>query len=62
MNHTVFKAEDMIACRGSDGYCFNDEFKKMTPRSKVRGNILTLCSEDDVVVFQREEQWKGSSI
>ena len=53
------------------GYCcniielINDiDFKKMTPRSKVKGNILTLHSEDeeDVVIFQREDQWKGGNM
>ena len=34
----------------------------MTPRSKVKENILTLYSEDDVVVFQRGQQWKVGSI
>ena len=52
---TAFKAEDLIACRG---YCFNDDFKKMTPRSILKGNILTLYSGHDVVVFQGEEQWQ----
>ena len=56
----VFRKCDLIAFRGSDGHCFNIieltngiDFKKMTPRSKVKGNILTLHSEDekDVVMF-----------
>ena len=52
---TVFRRDDLIAFRGSDGYCFNIieltndiDFKKMTPRSKVKGNILTLHSEDEM--------------
>ena len=62
---TVFRKGDLIACRESDGYCFdvieltNDiDFKKMTSRSKVKGNILTLHCEDeeDAVIFQREDQ------
>ena len=28
----------------------------------MKGNILTLYSEDDVVVFQHAEQWKGGSM
>ena len=46
---TVFSKGDLIACRESDGYCFNVieltndiDFKKMTSRSKVKGNILTI--------------------
>ena len=36
----------------------------MTPRSKVKGNILTLLSEDgdDVVIFQREDKWNGGNM
>ena len=65
---TVFRKGDLIAFRRSDEYCFNIieltnyiDFKKMTPRSKVKRNILTFHSEDeeDVVIFQREDQWKG---
>ena len=39
-------------------------FKKMTPRTTVKGNILTLNFEDeeDVVIFQREDQFKGGSM
>ena len=68
---TVFRKCDLIAFRGSDRYYFNIieltndiDFKKMTPRSKVKGNILTLHSEDeeDVVIFQREDQWKGDNM
>ena len=64
---TVFRKGDLIAFRGSDGYCFNIiqltnniHFKRMTPRSKVKENILTLHSEEeeDVVIFQREDKWK----
>ena len=42
----------------------NIDFKKMTPRSKVKGNILTLYSEykEDVVIFQREDKWKGGNM
>ena len=61
---TVFRKGDLIACRKSDGYCFsvieltNDIDFKMTSRSKVKGNILTLHCEDekDAVMFQREDQ------
>ena len=68
---TVFRKGDLIAFRGGDGYCFsiteltNDiDFRKVAPRSKVKGNILTLHSEDeeDVVIFQREDQWKGGNV
>ena len=60
----VFRKGDLIACRESDGYCFsvteltNDIDFKMTSRSKVKGNILTLHCEDeeDAVIFQREDQ------
>ena len=34
----------------------------MTPRTKVKGNILSLFSEEDIVVFQREEHWKGGNM
>ena len=63
---TVFRKDDLIAFWESDRYCFNVieltndiDFKKMTPRSKAKGNMLTLHSEDeeDVVIFQREVQW-----
>ena len=62
---TVFRKGDLVACRENDGYCFNVieltndiDFKKMTSRSKVKGNILTLHCEDeeDAVIFQREDQ------
>ena len=62
---TVFRKGYLIAFRGSDGYCFsiieltNDiDLTKMTPRSKVKRNILTFHSEDeeDEVIFQREDQ------
>ena len=40
---TVFRKDDLIAFRGGDGYCFNIfeltndiDFKRMTPRSKVK--------------------------
>ena len=57
---TVFRKGDLIACRESDGYCFNVieltndiDFKKMAFRSKVKENILTLHFEDeeDAVIF-----------
>ena len=57
---TVFRKSDLIACGKSDGYCFNVieltndiDFKKMTSRSKVKGNILPLHCEDeeDAVIF-----------
>ena len=60
-----------MAFRISDRYCFNIieltddiDFKKMTPRSKVKRNILTFHSEDeeDVVIFQREDQLKGGNM
>ena len=63
---TVFRKDDLIAFRESDGYCCNVieltndiDFMKMTARSKAKGNMLTLHSEDeeDVVIFQREDQW-----
>ena len=68
---TVFRKGDLIAFRESDRYCLNIieltnniDFKRRTPRSKVKGNILTLHSEDeeDVVIFQREDKWKGGNI
>ena len=57
--------------RRSDEYCLNVigltndiDFKRMTPRSKVKGNILKLYSEDeeDVVIFQREDKSKGGNM
>ena len=66
MSLTVFRKDDLIAFRESDGYCFNVielandiNFKKMTPRSKANKNMLTLYSEDeeDLLIFQREYQW-----
>ena len=68
---TVLRRSNLIACKESDGYCFNIikltndiDFKKVTNRSKVKGNILTFHSEDeeDVVLFQREDQCKGSDM
>ena len=68
---TVFRKGDLIAFRGGDEYCLNIieltngiDFKRMTPRLKVKGNILTLRSEDekDVVIFQREDKWKGGNM
>ena len=68
---TVFRKGDLIAFRGRDEYCLNIieltndiHFKRMTPRSKVKGNILTLHSEDekDVVIFQRGDKWKGGNM
>ena len=68
---SVFRKGDLIAFRGSDEYCLNIieltddiDFKRMTPRSKVKGNILTLHFEDeeDVVIFQREDKWKGGNM
>ena len=68
---TVFRKGDLMAFRESDRYCLNIieltnniDFKRMTPRSKVKGNILTLHSEDeeDVVIFQREDKWKGGYV
>ena len=58
---TVFKEGNLIAFRGSDGHCFNviELTGDVTRMSKVKKNILTLYSDDDVVAFQREEQWKG---
>ena len=62
---TVFRKGDLIACKESDGFCCNVieltndiSFKKMTSRSKVKGNILTLHCEDEEnsVIFQREDQ------
>ena len=51
MSLTVFRKSDLIIFRGIDGYCFNIieltndiDFEKMTPRSKVKGNILILDS------------------
>ena len=63
---TVFRKDNLIAFRESDGYCCNVtdltndiDFKKMTPRSKAKGSMFTLHFEDeeDVVIFQREDQW-----
>ena len=68
---TVFRKGDLIAFRESDRYCLNIieltnniDFKRRTPRSKVKGNILTLHSEDeeDVVIFQTEDKWKGGNM
>ena len=65
----VLKKGQLIAFRGCEGYCFNAigltadiDLQKVTPRKKVKRNILTLYSEDDVIVFQREEQWKGGNM
>ena len=68
---TVFRKGDLIAFGGSDGYCFdiieltNDtDSKKMTLLTKVKGNILTLYSKDEqnVVIFQREDQWEDGKM
>ena len=61
---TVFKEGNLIAFRDSDGYYFNviELTGDVTRMSKVKENILTLYSEDDVVAFQQEEQWKSGSI
>ena len=65
----VFKEGHLSTFRGSDAYYFNVieptgdvDFKKMTSRSKMKGNILILHSEDDGVAFQREEQWKADNL
>ena len=54
MSLTVFRKDDLIAFRESDGYCSNVieltndiDFKRMTPRAKVKRSILTLHSEDE---------------
>ena len=64
MHLTVFKEGNLIAFRGSDGYCFNviELTGDVTCMSTVKKNILTLYSEDDVVAFQQKGQWKGNSI
>ena len=67
---TVFRKGDLIACKESDEFCCNVieltndiGFKKMTSKSIVKGNILTLHCEDEenAVIFQREDQWKGGN-
>ena len=42
----VFRKDDLIAFRGSDGYCFNIieltneiDFKKITSTSKIKGTL-----------------------
>ena len=68
---TAFRKGDLIACRESDGYCFNIielindvDFKNMTSRLKVKRNIFTLhCKdEEDAVIFQKEHQWKSGNM
>ena len=63
MHLTVFKEGNLIAFRGSDGYCFNviELTGDVTCMSKVKKNILTLYYEG-VVAFQQKGQWKGNSI
>ena len=65
---SIFRKSDLIAFRGSDGYCFNIieltndiDFNEMTSRSKVKGNILTLHSEDEkaAVIFQKKISGKA---
>ena len=68
-SHT-FKKGELIAFRGTDDYNFNVieltnqvDPSKIKARSKVKGNILTIYSEEgDVVIFQQEEQWQGGSM
>ena len=71
-SHT-FKKGELIAFRGTDYYNFNVieltnqvDPSKIKARSKVKGNILTIYSEEgDVVIFQQEEQeeqWQGGSM
>ena len=77
---TVCRKDDLIAFRGSNGYCFNIieltdgiDFKKMTPRSKVKGTFegketSSSGSEDeeqqesvvDPVVHVRQHRTKGN--
>ena len=68
-SHT-FKKGELITFRGTDDYNFNVieltnqvDPSKIKARSKVKGNILTIYSEEgDVVIFQQEEQWQGGSM
>ena len=68
-SHT-FKKGELMAFRGTDDYNFNVieltnqvDPSKIKARSKVKGNILTIYSEEgDVVIFQQEEQWQGGSM
>ena len=67
MSVTVFRKGDLIAFGGSFDLIelTNDiDFKKMTPRSKVKGNILTLHFEDeqDVVTLQKANQWEDGKM
>ena len=77
---TVFRKDDLIAFREGDGYCFNIieltndiDFKKMTPRSKVKGTLkgkeTSSCSSEDEeqqesvvdpIVYVRQHRTKGN--
>ena len=59
----VLKKGQLIAIRGWCYWAYSWHwFTESDPQEKVKGNILTLYSEDDVIVFQREEQWKGGNM
>ena len=67
MSVTVFRKGDLIAFGGSFDLIelTNDiDFRKMTPRSKVKGNILTLHFEDeqDAVTLQKANQWEDGKM
>ena len=59
---------ELISFRGCERYCFDAieltsdiNLQKVTPLTKLKGNILPLYSEEDICVFQTEQQWKGSA-
>ena len=60
----------IFAFRGSDYHHFNVidltipiVVDKITPRSKAKGNILTIHSDySEVVVFEQEKEWEGGGM
>ena len=64
-----FNENDLIVFRGYDGYKFNVmqltkafHAEEATPRTKIKGNILTMIEgTENFVTFQRDDTWgKGS--
>lgn len=65
-----FMKGQIVAFRGCDSYHFNAielnrpySLDSLRPRSKIKGNILTLVSDlhdnEDLVVFKREKEWEN---
>ena len=60
----TFEKEELFAFKGSDGYHFyvlelktQIDADKITQRSKIKGNILTVNSDDsEIVVFEQEKE------